>query len=247
MLNTKRGSVAATAAAADAQLRQQLEQAVQMNARPSSNINIERSSTSNHRAPLHPMASIANDMRYPSPSQTSHGLQMVPDGFMAGTLPEDGFPQHTEQSETRPNGDSAAKSFACGTCSKGFARRSDLARHGKQQVKVHAQSITDFPRTHTQWSPSSCLRSPRLWKAIHTEISPYCTCSCTYWREASHVREVWEGSSARSSLICLFTDYNTSLLATRAPLHGIAGYIPAKDHTNAHMQIARRLLPDVQR
>ena len=33
-------------------------------------------------------------------------------------------------SDLQHKGDSAPKAFACSTCSKGFARRSDLARHG---------------------------------------------------------------------------------------------------------------------
>ena len=44
----------------------------------------------------------------------------------------DGYPHaHDDQLQT-PTSDSAAqtKAFACSNCGKGFARRSDLARHG---------------------------------------------------------------------------------------------------------------------
>jgi len=40
--------------------------------------------------------------------------------------------QHDQQSmDGTPRNGSLPKAFACSTCSKGFARRSDLARHGK--------------------------------------------------------------------------------------------------------------------
>ena len=129
ILNTK-GNAAAAAAAAEAQLRQQLEDAAQMTARTNSDLGSDRSSSSNHQQPLHQMTNIPSNMAYPSPSQ-QQGLQMVSNSFMPGTLHDDGYHPNADGSASRPNSDGAPKQFACSSCGKGFARRSDLARHGK--------------------------------------------------------------------------------------------------------------------
>lgn len=68
-----------------------------------------------------------HDMRYPSPTamQNSMGMMQQPqyNGFMNGMQQENIPPPRpaTEQ----------VKAFPCSTCGKGFARRSDLARHGQ--------------------------------------------------------------------------------------------------------------------
>lgn len=68
-----------------------------------------------------------HDMRYPSPTAMQNSMGMMPqppyNGYMNGMQQENMPPQRppTEQ----------VKAFPCSTCGKGFARRSDLARHGK--------------------------------------------------------------------------------------------------------------------
>ena len=79
-----------------------------------------------------------NQMRYPSPT---HMQQPIPLLNNQNYIPP---PEHTyaqpppneqahQQAGGRPaNENGPPKAFACSTCGKGFARRSDLARHGKK-------------------------------------------------------------------------------------------------------------------
>ena len=75
---------------------------------------------------------IAN-MRYPSPTAMQNPLPMLQqpyrsDGFENGMMQQDDSRIPSRQ----PSGDGIVqKAFPCSTCGKGFARRSDLARHGK--------------------------------------------------------------------------------------------------------------------
>ena len=129
ILNTK-GSAAAAAAAVDAQLRLQLEQAAHMNARTNSDMGSDRSSSSGHKQPFHQMSNYPTNMSYTSSAQ-QQGSQMMSNGFLHGDAHEDGYVQSGDSNSGRPSNDGAPKAFACSTCAKGFARRSDLARHGK--------------------------------------------------------------------------------------------------------------------
>ena len=123
---------AAAAAHAEAQLRQQLQQAAsnQMNMQTDSEMGSDQSSNSSLKQPLHHMSNYPSNMPYPAGPQ-QQGSQMMPNGFMAGEPQEDGYAQSGDSNAARLN-EGAPKAFACSTCAKGFARRSDLARHGKQ-------------------------------------------------------------------------------------------------------------------
>lgn len=71
-----------------------------------------------------------HDMRYPSPSAMQASMPMIPqqayrldNGYMNGMQQENLTPPRSAVEQV--------KAFPCSTCGKGFARRSDLARHGK--------------------------------------------------------------------------------------------------------------------
>ena len=73
------------------------------------------------------------NMRYPSPTAMQNPLPMLQqpyrtDGFEGSMMQQDSSRIPSRQ----PSGDGTAqKAFPCSTCGKGFARRSDLARHGE--------------------------------------------------------------------------------------------------------------------
>lgn len=117
----------------------------------------EHSSRYSSQAPQNSIAyqqiasQLTNGMRYPSPSQmTQHNGMMMHNSYQQNGTQDTGFQQQQqavngmgavqavqhEQSTTEGGRASTGssglpKAFACSTCSKGFARRSDLARHGR--------------------------------------------------------------------------------------------------------------------
>ena len=143
MLNTK-GSVAA---AAERQFSQQYAHIVQDRSNSDTGSEIESSSeqssgySSRSTRPLQAMPhvpNLPNNPRYQSPSQLDNSMALLASGYPAHNLGlENEYgpgPYHDEQGQhpSRPSGGSeVVKAFACATCGKGFARRSDLARHGR--------------------------------------------------------------------------------------------------------------------
>jgi hypothetical protein len=76
----------------------------------------------------------APNMRYPSPSAMQNPLPMLQQPYRTENGYENGMMQQDNISEPGrqlPGDGVAQKAFPCSTCGKGFARRSDLARHGK--------------------------------------------------------------------------------------------------------------------
>ena len=154
MLNTKGP---AAVAAAEQQLQQQLAQAAETHGRTASETGSEIDNTSEHSSgyssrsvhPLQAMANIPNGLHYSSSSQMQ---QPVPMPMLTNTytphdlVAENGYPHQQNQEDShnepeqnheldRPAGNGeTVKAFACTNCKKGFARRSDLARHGKQHL-----------------------------------------------------------------------------------------------------------------
>lgn len=123
-----------------------------------------------------PMQMLNNNSYIPTPQDHPYGQQQVPD-------------QQAQHAGGRPaNENGPPKAFACSTCGKGFARRSDLARHGKELGPQHqiVSSLTT-PRTHPQRYPSPCVRIPELWQAVHPAFGADCPPTCPHRREAPYV------------------------------------------------------------
>lgn len=80
---------------------------------------------------LNGMGGAQNIMRYPSPAAMQSPLPMLQQPYR----PDSGFDNNMmQQDNSRPRqaaDNVAQKAFPCSSCGKGFARRSDLARHGK--------------------------------------------------------------------------------------------------------------------
>ena len=114
------------AAAADAQLRQQMHQAARLDVRNSYALNTNHATVGHNRS----IPPDTSHLGYPSLNQSSPTQQMTPDSFMMGQSQPDSE-DISNGNDTRQPGESAPKSFGCSTCAKRFARRSDLARHGK--------------------------------------------------------------------------------------------------------------------
>lgn len=140
IINSKgpKGAAAAAAAAANgaAQDLHLLHSISQANSIPMSDTGSERGNSpheSEHSrysgARFGQLNGGPNGMRYPSPTAMQSALPMLQQPFR----PENGFDNSMIQQENTRVGRSSAegKAFPCSTCGKGFARRSDLARHGR--------------------------------------------------------------------------------------------------------------------
>jgi hypothetical protein len=153
-----------------------------------------------------------NGLRYPSPSQMQAPMPMLNNSNYIPNPPEHAYAQQQQlpdaQGQHQHNGGRPAsdtgppKAFACSTCGKGFARRSDLARHGKELGPEHQKQCTDTCRTYPQRHPPSRVRLPQLRQAVHPALRPHRAPARTHRREASHVRAMWQGTSIVSRLAC---------------------------------------------
>lgn len=70
-------------------------------------------------------------MQYPSPTAMQPQAPMLSQGYRTEFFRSTTISQNTSANTDGRKSESAApKSFPCSSCGKGFARRSDLARHG---------------------------------------------------------------------------------------------------------------------
>lgn len=119
---------ARNAAAADAQLRQQEI----TSATNTMNNNAAYTMNTHGTTGMHQQQSLPQNqsiMSFPTLTQAPQNTQMMQHDLM--DVPTHDEPtQQQDITGSRPQSE-ATKGFACSTCAKGFARRSDLARHGQ--------------------------------------------------------------------------------------------------------------------
>lgn len=104
-----------------------------------------------------------DQIRYPSPSANQMGVQ---NQLLAYNQSQQHDPYAQQAASTPPAngrqvGDSGPpKAFACSTCGKGFARRSDLARHGEQSFpSLHVIKNHWLTRVQSVYTVASVLMS----------------------------------------------------------------------------------------
>jgi len=100
------------------------------------------------------MNGLTNGMRYPSPGNLHQQVPMIQHSYHPAQADAYAHPQlqhlpqsHDQQSQldggrASTGSSGLPKAFACSTCGKGFARRSDLARHGtfRHAVRLNQNS-----------------------------------------------------------------------------------------------------------
>ncbi|KAL8920121.1 MAG: hypothetical protein Q9208_006474 [Pyrenodesmia sp. 3 TL-2023] len=196
MLNSK-GSAAAAAAAAAAVTDQQLTHHVAhaFSTPPSADSpsefeNVSNPSSGYSSGPGRPIQALP----YPSglPHRPSHGdvQQAIPLLASSSEVHRTGYENGYAHSPTRPEdqqhhgqslgpapsgGGEAVKAFACATCGKGFARRSDLARHERIHTG-HRPHVCDYPKCGKQFIQRSALT---VHARVHTGEKPHMCERCS--------------------------------------------------------------------
>lgn len=137
---------ARNAAAADAQLRQQQMNSVTNMDNTAAYVMNPQVAAGMHQH--HGLPQSQNMMNYAALTQAPQNAQMMQNDLLDGSAHDDQI-QQQDANGLRPQSE-APKAFACSTCAKGFARRSDLARHGQYRHCNSSRSLADCShRTNT--------------------------------------------------------------------------------------------------
>lgn len=175
-----------------------------------------------------PMNTMQPNMRYPSPGHMHQPMPMIQHSYHPNAPQDQSYvqqpmtaapPSHEQHQQDvgRASAAGLPKAFACSTCSKGFARRSDLARHGAYSYKSlhHTLYMLIQIRAHPQRSPSPPMRIPRLREAIHPALGLDRAFTCPHGRETSHVRTLRKGQykELSSNLLRIIADHACCTLA----------------------------------
>lgn len=245
--------------AAEAQFAQQLAQSAQLDSRGSSEMGSEQGASHpgehpmmsypSHAPapPLQQTPSVPPGMRYPSPTHPNNGVPMMSNTYVPGPYPPSADTAHDEPRRTKSGGDPPPKTFHCGTCAKGFARRSDLARHGESRPQRtallrHIELTGAAERIHTGIRPHAC-EWPGCGKQF-IQRSALTVHSRVHTGEKPHMCE-------RCGKVCCFafplagryftdTSFSSSPSAIHRRWRDIAGSIRANGRTSVLTQTAKR-------